>query len=91
MWTSPLDVVLCSFLSHALSQVHRQAFLWMRCLPPSLSLVFHIFRLSISVTTGAIGVPDFGPEPREFCLFRRAGDSTSGRATFDRGQERLAL
>ena len=24
MWISPLDVVLCSILSHALSQVHRQ-------------------------------------------------------------------
>ena len=41
----------------------------MRCLPPSLSLVVHIFWLSICVTTSSIGVPDSGPEPREFCLF----------------------
>ena len=45
------------------------AFLWMRCLLQSLSLVLHIFRFSIFYTTDAVGVPDSGPDPREFCLF----------------------
>ena len=60
-WTSglPFLVIIIVFFV---------AFLWMRCLPPSLSLVVHIFWLSICVTTGSIGVPDSGPVPREFCL-----------------------
>ena len=36
----------------------------MRCLPPSLSLVVHIFWLSTHVATGAIGVPDLGLAPQ---------------------------
>ena len=60
-WTSGLP-----FLVNKI--VFFVAFLWMRCLPPSLSLVVHIFRFSIFYTTGAIGVPDSGPEPLEICL-----------------------
>ena len=35
-----------------------------RRLPPSLSLVVHIFWLHSYVATGAIGVPDLGPAPQ---------------------------
>ena len=45
------------------------AFLWMRCLPPSLSLVVHMFRLSIHVTTGAIGVPVLVQNHANFAFF----------------------
>ena len=35
----------------------------------SVTQIGHIFRFSIFYTTGAVGVPDSGSEPREFCLF----------------------
>ena len=40
------------------------AFFWVRCLPPSLSLVVRTFGCSIFVATGAIGVPDLGLVPQ---------------------------
>ena len=49
----------------------------MRCLLPSLSLVVHMFRLFIYVTTSAIGVTDLGPVP-QIQEQSAAGDSTGG-------------
>ena len=56
-WTSGLpSLVICI--------VFLVAFLWMRCLPPSLNLVVHIFWLSVCAATGAIGVLGLGPAPQ---------------------------
>ena len=72
-WTSGLPSLVINI-------VFFVAFLWMRCLPPSLSLVVHIFRLFYLCHHRCYWI--MVQYHANFAFFRRTGDSTGWTCNF---------